>query len=558
MLQGFHKKIKQPIAHYFVKGTISTQTLVSIIKTAIRAVHEAGYKVIATVCDQGPTNVGAMNLLKNLSGEPAESNYFMLDDEKVFIVYDVPHLFKSLRNNFLEGGLLKMDNKTAKWTHLVELQEKNQSTLHFTKITKAHVSPKYRTKMKVKLAAQILSNTTAAILKLLAESAENKEKNKEILETAHIVEDLDRLFDCTNGPSSHKDIKKGIRQNVTKNSYHHECWIKYKKKLKTLHFLKSNSQLRLRNVRCVNGYITTISSLQDIWKYVESKNFKYLNLRQCNQDSLENLFGIIRQHSPTNNNPTCHHFTAALKSAILTRLSTPTSRGSNCEKDENEILFDFHDIVFAKKHDQKEECKSTSVDLLSDHHLQNLNESIPYVLHIPEEQNFEHEMEEMEEMFKGFDKQPTVYVSGYLAKVLLKDVTCQKCIKSMKVSFPKPNSIYNYIAFREWWNDETSLTYPTLQLCEAIDNATKIFESEVATRLHVRDICKYAITVMICGTNLSWMCGDHQATMTDRLLRRLSLLLIRNECRIKNRMFAELEDPLADTVKKGQQQGISK
>ncbi|XP_063373946.1 uncharacterized protein LOC134661705 [Cydia amplana] len=236
MLQGIHKKIKQPIAHYFVKGTITTQKLVIIIKTAIRAVTETGYKVLATVCDQGPTNVGAINLLKKLSGEPVGSNYFLVDDEKVFIIYDVPHLFKSLRNNFLEGGLLKMNNKTAKWSHLVELQEKNQSTLHFTKITKSHVSPKYRTKMKVKLAAQILSNTTAAILKLLAESVEIKEKNKEILETAHIVEDLDRLFDCTNGPSSHKDIKKGIRQNVTKNSYHHECWIEYKKKLKTLLF----------------------------------------------------------------------------------------------------------------------------------------------------------------------------------------------------------------------------------------------------------------------------------------------------------------------------------
>ncbi|KOB58177.1 Signal transduction histidine kinase [Operophtera brumata] len=66
-----------------------------------------------------------------------------------------------------------------------------------------------------------LSNTVDAILKLL-ENVENKENSKEILETAHIVEDLDKLFDCTNGPGSRKDI-----------SFHHERWREYTKKKKT-------------------------------------------------------------------------------------------------------------------------------------------------------------------------------------------------------------------------------------------------------------------------------------------------------------------------------------
>lgn len=151
--------------------------------------------------------MGAINLLKTFSGLPIDANYFIVNSQKVLIIYDVPHLFKSIRNIFYEAGEIVLDSKKGKWAHLITLENKNKTTLHFNKITKLHVEPKFRSKMRVKLAAQILSNTVAAILKLLADSVENKEESKEILETAYVIEKLDRLFDCT---------------NVSKNSFHHK------------------------------------------------------------------------------------------------------------------------------------------------------------------------------------------------------------------------------------------------------------------------------------------------------------------------------------------------
>lgn len=550
MLQGIHKKFKQPIAHYFVKGTISTQKLAVIIKNVIQAVRDTGYTVISTVCDQGPTNVGALKLLKHLCGNPDDANFFLVNNEKIFIIYDVPHLFKSIRNNFLNGGTLVMGNKKAKWSHLVELEKRNRNTLHFTKITKLHVDPKFRSKMRVKLAAQILSNTTAAVLKLLSENISNVENSREILETGEIIEDLDRLFDCTNGPSSPQDIKKHIRENVRKNSFHHRLWIEYKNKMKGLYFTKSDSHLRLKNIRCVKGYIITITSLQDIWKYVEGKNFKYLNLRQLNQDSLENLFGIIRQHSPTNRNPTCHHFHSALKSSVITRLNTPKSRGSNCESDNNEILFDFHDIVFKKNN-------AIPIPPTSTNELLTSNEDFP-MLHINEDYEETEEEQQLEELFKMFDKQPTVYVSGYLAMSILKKQKCQVCCRTLKVSNPEHNSMYSYIALREWWSDKSSLTYPSIQLCKTVDLATKIFEREVRTQLFRENISEYFVTLMMAECDMTWICEDHRSIITELLLRRLSHLLIRNECKIVNSSFAEAEETSADVTKRAQQQAIAK
>lgn len=47
----------------------------------------------------------------------------------------------------------------------------------------------------------------AAALKLQAESLENKKESFSIVQIAEVVEQLHRLFDATNGPSSNKHKK---------------------------------------------------------------------------------------------------------------------------------------------------------------------------------------------------------------------------------------------------------------------------------------------------------------------------------------------------------------
>lgn len=558
LLQGVHKKFKQPLAYYFVSKTISSEKLSVIIKNAINLVSEIDFKVIATVCDQGPTNVGALNLLKKFTGQPPDSNFFVVNDNKIFIMYDIPHLLKSIRNNFYEGGEIVFNGKIGKWSHLVELHDNNKEALRFKKITELHVKPTFRAKMKVKLAAQILSNHVAAILRLYAEKfqdqkeCDGKLKRASILDTADIIEQLDKLFDVTNGPASKKNVKKGIRVNVSKNSIHYKLWPELKNKIKTMHFLKSDSKLRLRNVRCVNGYIISISSLQDIWKYVNSIGFKYLNLRQLNQDSLENLFGLIRQHSPTNKNPTCQHFTAALKTSILTKLSTPI-RGTNCETDDNQLMLDFHDLVFQNTELNEIEEEHSYIDSTIAHEFEN-----PFsdpVLHLPDldfEDNFE------QSFFEAFSKQPVVYVSGYLASVLTKRSICPNCCDSLKTTTPGDNKMYNYISLMEWWKDKSSLTYPTFDLCKAVDACVSVFESHVKQCLYYKNIGEYCKLMFVKDVDFSWLCKQHSQEMIKSLLSRLAALLIRNECRKINSSITIGEELNSDTNKKAQLMSIAK
>lgn len=51
------------------------------------------------VCDQGTTNVSVVKSLGVTHSKP----YFMVNNEKIFVFYDPPHLFKSVPNNLLDG-----------------------------------------------------------------------------------------------------------------------------------------------------------------------------------------------------------------------------------------------------------------------------------------------------------------------------------------------------------------------------------------------------------------------------------------------------------------------
>lgn len=555
LLQGMRKKFKQPLAFYFVKGTVSSQKLAVLIKEIIAEVKKTTFQPIATVCDQGPTNMGALKLLREWHN--GGENYFEMDGHKIFNIYDVPHLFKSIRNNFMNHGTIQMEDKQGKWAHIQEVKEQNESFLYISKITSTHVQPKYRAKMRVKYAAQILSQTVAVVLKLLARAKENEHRSKELLDTGLIIEDLNRLFDFTNGPSGPNDVKKGLRENVSRKTEHIKVWAEYRKKLATLKFLTKNGT-QAKNVKCVEGYITTLKSLRDIWEYLtKESDFKFLNLRQLNQDSLENLFGVIRQHSPTNRHPTCSSFMAALKTAVISGMTAPHSRSSNCEKDSQVLLTDFQELVFGKT--VKENQLITPEENVARVEAQKIQEpeesEVWPVLSLPED---DIEFFEMESQLTELADQPIVYVSGYIASVLLKKQNCLSCKNCLSIEDPKDNPTYELIRLKEWWKESKCLTYPTVQLCNVVEKALEVFKKDVIPFMHNLNICQWTVTLFHANIDITWLCDDHKQELANNVFVKLSLLFIRRQCQIINLDLASKEEILADANKKGQQYGVAK
>ncbi|KAI5635842.1 transposase protein domain-containing protein [Phthorimaea operculella] len=119
MMRGILKNYKQPVAYSFCSKTTPREELVTQIKMIIKQLHSIGFKVIATVCDQGATNVSAINYLINETkanylrrNEEMKHSIFEIDGEEVIPLYDAPHLLKGIRNNLLNKDLkCKIDGK---------------------------------------------------------------------------------------------------------------------------------------------------------------------------------------------------------------------------------------------------------------------------------------------------------------------------------------------------------------------------------------------------------------------------------------------------------------
>lgn len=72
---------------------------------------------------------------------------------------------------------------------------------------------------------------------------------------------------------------------------------------------------------------------QEVFILLDKLGIKSILLRNFNQDSLENLFGVLRALGYRNINPTCHLFTTSYRTLLLNNLMSSHSPGSNCEED---------------------------------------------------------------------------------------------------------------------------------------------------------------------------------------------------------------------------------
>lgn len=181
MLRGIRRKWKQPVYYNFVNGATKSPDLMTIIKLIIRKCHSIGLNVVATICDQGSNNQAAINtLVKDTKekylrkGTEKHEFCFEVDSHKIIPLFDVPHLFKGLRNNLLKYHLHFMHEdkgRLAKWDdiHTAYKMDPHVGSLRMmTKLTDSHVNPERISKMKVSKCTQVFSHSVAVAVNVFA------------------------------------------------------------------------------------------------------------------------------------------------------------------------------------------------------------------------------------------------------------------------------------------------------------------------------------------------------------------------------------------------------
>ncbi|CAM1323325.1 Uncharacterised protein r2_g3187 [Pycnogonum litorale] len=194
---GLSTLIKYPISYYAVK-ILNRTLLFPIIWEAIAALEiHCDLKVLTCVCDGASSN-RSFFAMHGTETTYKCINIFSADKRQLYFISDAPHLLKTLRNNISNSGshsktkFLLNNGKFILWAHIKAIYDEDQKRelKLLSKLKEEHIHLNPYNKMRVNLAAQILSSSVGNIMMAYG--------HQDYSETARFILLCDRFFDCLN------------------------------------------------------------------------------------------------------------------------------------------------------------------------------------------------------------------------------------------------------------------------------------------------------------------------------------------------------------------------
>lgn len=194
VVRGLYSKWKIPVAYFLSNYNVKADSLQLLVKAVINKLFDNGLLPKAVVCDQATTN---QKLYKSF-GVTIENPFFFSNGRKIYALFDVPHLIKSIRNNFMTNNFI-IGGKEMSFQDIVntyDIDKKSESSRSLTKLTDCHLNPNSFQKMSVRLATQIFSNSVAAAVKTCSQTGELKSETANA--TADFVLVVNNMFHALN------------------------------------------------------------------------------------------------------------------------------------------------------------------------------------------------------------------------------------------------------------------------------------------------------------------------------------------------------------------------
>ena len=201
MIMGITSSLHYPLAAYATKSS-SASALYSTMWECVECLEVVvRFKVLYSCCDAAAQN----RKFFKLHGHDTELTYktknpYAADDRDIYFISDPPppNLLKTARNCFSNSDAHSKTrsmwfNQNISWKHVVRLYEEHCERGEFRlcpKLTRDHLMLTSFSKMRVKLAAQVLSATVANALQYAYGNAVNS--------NAEFINILNRWFDIMN------------------------------------------------------------------------------------------------------------------------------------------------------------------------------------------------------------------------------------------------------------------------------------------------------------------------------------------------------------------------
>ena len=333
MAVGLASKWKYPLGFHFAESVMQSSAVAEVIQRSITMVQAKGFIVKGITSDQGSNLVRAFKLLGYAPGNPTIN----VDGHQYVVFRDPPHLLKCARNFLLNNDVRVPGFEAhAKWQHVIDFYNADslRSIKFAPRVTARHVFDlKFANKMKVNLAAQVLSNSCAAALD--ATIALNQ-SDASSAATSTYLKKFNDLFDVFNSSSSKDKVPLRKPYRLTESSASSEFLNLAKSWLLELQEMNSH-----RRNSFISGWIENITALSLLSEDLRPLGMKFLSVRNLCQDPLELFFCKIRQMKRF---PTALNFSDCFsRTATASLLRAPAT--GNCEEAVADRLHKTEDLL---------------------------------------------------------------------------------------------------------------------------------------------------------------------------------------------------------------------
>lgn len=337
---------KIAVAYFFLNG-LEAEERAALTQEVIRNVNETGAKVMSLTADGTITNIACVKLLgvnfkkdQPFFKSPTSPHY------NIYFLLDAPHMLKLARGCFGTHKLYYKD-KPISWSYVKELHDM-QKIRNFNlgnKLTNLHID--YHLKpMNVRLAAEVMSNSTANGIDTLREDKYEKFQNS--YETTEFIRHVNNVFDIGNVRANCPN--SGYKQPICESNS--EELFKYFQKAKeyfmSIEIDEENSQskkvmrklaIQSRSMTPFLGMVHNLTALQGLFNdYVVSGQFKEIYSFKFSQDHLETWFSCVRRGLGSNDNPSAAEFKRLYRKLLVCNEIVYDGNKANCITNETGIL----------------------------------------------------------------------------------------------------------------------------------------------------------------------------------------------------------------------------
>ena len=374
MLRGLTVAWKQTVAYLYTGTSLDSGAYWTFTKQVLQASELSGLKVECITSDMGPANTG---LWRHVGIHSTRESVIPMiphparPGDSLYFVADPPHLLKNLWNCVLGHRIGLPDNVVTRHhlptnivTHvyvqqLMDLQQGSELRVAH-KLQACHTSPSHYEKMRVCLAAQLFSRSTAAAVETAVKLGLLP---NEALTTAWFIRAVNDWFDAMNARKKDHALLHNT-STVTSDSL--------KTMLEIVRHMSFSGRKIWKPIQTGIQLSTTVV-LQLGEELMSKCNLQYFLTGRLSQDPVENLFSQTRGQGVVH--PSCTSFRLALRLVTVAQY-LEVSKGAAYAEDGCTYIVDYlrdhyqsvrlSDDSRADEVDESEVCQAASDVAASD------------------------------------------------------------------------------------------------------------------------------------------------------------------------------------------------